>query len=256
MPQTSLSAWLSRPASLQRSLPAGLPEAKSPHHETNEHASVQYEAQRRQHGESTEQILSTTSAIQTEGQLRRLPTNVEIRACRKEDISHLKRLNGLLLQIPYPESYYREIIEDPLTNNITLVAVWHDNPQAATKEKGRLIGAIRCRILAHPPGAPSTGAPAKDGPMLYLSTLVLLSPYRTHGIASQMLAMLIKRAVAAHGVTSVGAHVWEANTEGLEWYRKRGFAAIASETGYYKRLSPSTAVVMEKIVGVMDLVGD
>ena len=91
--------------------------------------------------------------------------------------------------------------------------------------------------------------------MLYLSTLLLLSPYRSHGIATHMLNMLSKRAVRDYGVTSIGAHVWEANLDGLEWYRKRGFREVGREVGYYRRLKPGTAVVMQRKVGVMDLVG-
>lgn len=90
--------------------------------------------------------------------------------------------------------------------------------------------------------------------MLYLSTLVLLSPYRGHGIMAYMLNVLTKRAVEAYGVTSVGAHVWEANAEGLEWYRKRGFKEVGREEGYYRRLNPQRAVVMQRQVSVMDFV--
>lgn len=91
--------------------------------------------------------------------------------------------------------------------------------------------------------------------MLYLSTLVLLSPYRAHGIATRMLDVLTKRAAHDYGVTSVGAHVWESNMDGLEWYRKRGFQEVAREYDYYRRLKPSGAVVVQRDVGVMDLVG-
>ena len=93
--------------------------------------------------------------------------------------------------------------------------------------------------------------------MLYLSTLVLLSPYRGRGIAARMLEIMLKRAVREYGVTSVGAHVWEANVDGLEWYRKRGFREFAREEGYYRKLKPQGAVVVQRVVSVMDfIVGD
>ncbi|KAK5725821.1 hypothetical protein LTR15_004011 [Elasticomyces elasticus] len=181
-----------------------------------------------------------------------LPPNVYIRACTKADIPALKRLTSLLLPIPYPDSFYREILEDSLTNNITLVATWHDDPSTIGQEKGRLVGAIRCRLFAHPHGAPAI---AHEKPMLYLSTLVLLSPYRYHGIAAHMLRLLIVRAVEQYGIGSVGAHVWEANQEGLEWYAKRGFRVVGTEESYYRRLKPSGAVVMRRDIGVVDLLG-
>ena len=89
--------------------------------------------------------------------------------------------------------------------------------------------------------------------MLYLSTLVLLSPYRSQGIATHLLNRVVRRAVCSHGVTSVGAHVWEANSEALEWYQRRGFVIIGREEGYYRRLKPQGAVVVERRVGVRDL---
>lgn len=185
---------------------------------------------------------------------RPLPANVELRACTKADIPHLKNLTGLLLPIPYPEAFYKEIIADPLTNNITLLAVWHDDPSSRMSQKGRLIGAIRCRLLARSPGL-NRSKQADDGPMLYLSTLVLLSPYRSHGVASHLLQTLTRRAIDDYGVTSIGAHVWEANADALEWYHKRGFREVGREIGYYRRLDPQGAVVMQRTVSVMDVMG-
>jgi ribosomal protein S18 acetylase RimI-like enzyme len=134
------------------------------------------------------------------------------------------------------------------------MALWHDSPSDIGKVKGRLVGAIRCRLFAKPPGNSASKARV-EGPMLYLSTLVLLSPYRGYGVAAHMLDMLIRSAVEDYGITSVGAHVWEANEEGLQWYRKRGFRVVSREVGYYRRLNPQDAVVMLRDVGVMDLAG-
>jgi ribosomal protein S18 acetylase RimI-like enzyme len=90
--------------------------------------------------------------------------------------------------------------------------------------------------------------------MLYLSTLMTLSPYRRHGVAIHLLREMTCRAVDNYGVCSVGAHVWEANVDALEWYRKRGFREVGRESDYYRRLDPSTAIVVQRDVGVMDLV--
>ena len=256
MPQASLLGWLGKPAAVTEPQPVNvasqaitvdddisqLPTPPSSSQEVNSSTPT---SPKLKQGTGPKRLYGAGA--------RSLSPNVELRTCRKEDISNLKRLTGLLLPIPYPEKFYRDIIEDPVTSNITLLAMWHDNADSIRKEKGTLVGAIRCRILASPPVPVTTDGLNKEGPMLYLSTLVLLSPYRTHGIATHMLDILVKRAIEAYGVTSIGAHVWEANTEGLEWYRKRGFEQVAKEDSYYRRLKPQGAVVVRRRVRVVDL---
>lgn len=206
------------------------------------------------HDEEPEHPPVDTPKSFLQGSKPALPPNVELRGPTKEDMPSFKKLNSILLPIPYPESFYKEILAEPVDRSITLMALWHDSPSDIGKAKGRLVGAIRCRLFSKPPGNSASKARV-DGPMLYLSTLVLLSPYRGYGIAAHMLDNLIRSAVDDYGITSVGAHVWEANEEGLQWYRKRGFKEVSREVGYYRRLNPPDAVVMLRDVGVMDLAG-
>lgn len=50
--------------------------------------------------------------------------------------------------------------------------------------------------------------------------------------------------------------MWEANEEGLEWYRRRGFEVEeAVLEGYYRRLRPAGARVVRRRVGVRDWLG-
>lgn len=245
MPQSSLMTWLNKPTTAKDSLP----DRPSP---GIDRLGPQATEEVSKQSKSSTQV-ATDSAASFGSTLTPLPPQVELRPCGKDDIAQLKRLTSLLLPIPYPDKFYREITEDHVTSDITTLAVWHDDPSTKGRENGRLIGAIRCRLLASPPT--SGQSRQKDGsPMLYLSTLVLLSPYRSHGIATHMLHMLTKRAVENYGVSSVGAHVWEANTDGLDWYRKRGFREVAREEDYYRRLDPSRAVVVQRDVAVMDLI--
>jgi N-alpha-acetyltransferase 50 len=246
-------AWLSQPVRIQAPTLAK-PDAVRDNHDDPASPKSQLAGSLEYFKPGVVNPASESAPLMSNNGTQSLPSNVEIRACTKDDIETLKRLTGLLLPIQYPETFYREIIDDPITNNITLVAIWHNIPPNTSADQGILIGAIRCRLLAPPPSV-DPAPMQKEGPMLYLSTLVLLSPYRSHGIATHMLNMLTKRAVREYSVTSVGAHVWEANLDGLEWYRKRGFLEVGREGGYYRRLNPSAAVVMQKKIGVMDLVG-
>lgn len=246
--------WLSKPAAVTESPP--VPVTKTPPEPAGVHidASTPPPAEETRQNQHRDNAQRHAPASFLKGSKPTLPPNVELRGPTKEDMPSFKKLNSLLLPIPYPESFYKEILADPVDKSITLMALWHDSPSDIGNAKGRLVGAIRCRLFAHPPGDSKSKARI-DGPMLYLSTLVLLSPYRGYGIAAHMLDNLIRSAVEDYEITSVGAHVWEANEEGLEWYRKRGFREVSREIGYYRRLKPQDAAVMLRDVGVMDLAG-
>lgn len=249
MSQSSLLAWLNKPA-IVRSAPS-LEQSRTPDtgklpvQITTPAADVEASQPQSDHSPTNELTAPTSGR-------RPLPHNVELRSCTQADLPHLKRLTSLLLPIPYPDKFYKDIVNDPVTNSITLLAVWHDDPTSQPKGKGRLIGAIRCRLLE--PSTTSTEFYSREStaPVLYLSTLVLLSPYRRHGIATRLLRTVVQKAAEDYGVTRVGAHVWEANADGLAWYRKRGFRETRRESGYYRRLDPSAAVVVERDVSVAD----
>ncbi|KAF2741136.1 hypothetical protein EJ04DRAFT_423710 [Polyplosphaeria fusca] len=170
-----------------------------------------------------------------------LPTNVELVPLTEDLIPSFKRLNSLTLPVPYAASFYRETMTEP-HHSVTLMAVWHStpptDPPSSGAEKPRLVGAIRCRIL--------------PGSTLYLSTLCLLAPYRSHGIATHLLQRVVIKASKEHSVTNMAAHVWEANDDGLEWYKKRGFEAVGKEDQYYSKLKPSGAILMRRAIGVGD----
>jgi len=177
---------------------------------------------------------------------RLLHPNVTFEPLSKANLSGFKRVNSTLLPIPYQRKFYDEIFTDPVAASITLIAIWTDNSSnPASPEDRKIIGGIRCRIL-HDPGAKG---PKPGKPMLYISTLTLLSPYRHLGVAAHLLARVEKVAKEKYRVGAVGAHVWVANTEGLEWYRKRGFIEVKKEEGYYSRLKPNTAVVVRLDIG-------
>ena len=48
------------------------------------------------------------------------------------------------------------------------------------------------------------------------------------------------------------AHVWEANVDAVEWYRKKGFQVGELVEGYYRKLRPGGARVVWKEVGVLE----
>lgn len=172
----------------------------------------------------------------------RLPENVEFAPLSDEILPGFKRLNALLFPISYPNTFYSESMQEPF-HSITLMALWRpaafDSTNMKAYQTPQVVGAIRCRLLS--------------SAILYISTIGLLAPYRSLGIASHLLQRVVLKAVEQHHVKSVTAHVWEANDEGLEWYTKQGFEVIAKEDGYYRKLRPSGAVLVQKWIRVEDL---
>ncbi|RPB01808.1 hypothetical protein L873DRAFT_1834525 [Choiromyces venosus 120613-1] len=152
----------------------------------------------------------------------------------------LKRLNTLLLPIPYPATFYSEILPSPLLTRLTRLAFYHppnnNSNDSDPTAQPICIGAIRCRL--EPCGK------------LYVMTLCTLSPYRGLGVAGRLLD-----AVIGPGVKEVYAHVWEMNGEGIGWYCRRGFEVGGLVEGYYRRLRPGGARVVRRRVGVGEWVG-
>jgi ribosomal protein S18 acetylase RimI-like enzyme len=178
----------------------------------------------------------------------KLVKNITLVPCSATLIPSFQRLNTLLLPIPYPSTFYKEILSDPTASDLTLLALWHDDPSSSATNSGRVIGGIRCRILPDP----STQAAPKDK-ILYISTLGVLSPFRSYGVATQLLHIMVERGIRNYGVGAVGAHVWEASLDASEWYAKRGFRETHMEQGYYRRLTPQGAYVLRREIGPRDL---
>lgn len=244
MVQSSITAWLTKPTTAKRAeepavvqsdtvlLPARQVEAPvaSPRSVSLEASAPCSEVQ--------------TSFVPRAFSLPLLPSNVLFVPLTEDLVPDFKRLNALMLPVPYPPAFYTESMTEPY-HGITLMALWRPDgstEQLRNPQQPRLIGAIRCRLL------PSAN--------LYISTLGLLAPYRSHGIATHLLHRIIAKASKEHGVKCVTAHVWEANEDGLEWYKKRGFEIIGKEEGYYRKLKPSGAMLVRKWIGVGDLLAD
>lgn len=197
---------------------------------------------------STPPIPPTETSISSLFSLRPLPPNVSLSPLTPEHLDAYKNLNALTLPIPYPDSFYKETMTEP-HHSITLIALWNPTPSPTNPQdpgetapaSGSVVGAIRCRLF------PSS--------QLYISTIGVLAPYRDHGIAVHLLAAVVRKAVALHGVRCVTAHVWEANDDGLEWYKKRHFEILGKEDAYYRKLMPQGAFLVRKWIGVGDLLG-
>ncbi|KAI4787531.1 hypothetical protein E4T44_13635 [Aureobasidium sp. EXF-8845] len=236
--QTSITTWFKKSAAVKQSTaPTPVTDQESSttpsNNSYNRHVSTQSQPQPPQPTLTSQPIPTTTKSTQLpfSNPPTKLVKNITLVPCSASLIPSFQRLNTLLLPIPYPSTFYKEILSDPTASDLTLLALWHDDPSSSTTTPGRVIGGIRCRILPDP----STQATPKDK-ILYISTLGVLSPFRSYGIATQLLHLMIERGIRNYGVGAVGAHVWEASLDAREW-----------------RLTPQGAYVLRREIGPRDL---
>ena len=198
--------------------------------------------------------------------------NASLHLITSTTLPSFRRILSLLLPVRYPDKFFTETLSDPTVAAISRVAIWHDDlrprkqkheapsPDSkeppATKEQptpevpgySTVIGGNRCRLEPIPAGPSIRGQNPQCA--LYIQALALLSPYRGQGIATTLLKTVVEEAKKRYErVVTVYAHVWEANTEGLEWYIKRGFVVEDGIVeGYYRRLKPDGARIVRRII--------
>jgi hypothetical protein len=84
-------------------------------------------------------------------------------------------------------------------------------------------------------------------------TICVLSPFRRLGVATTLLADVLRTA-RNWDVVDVYAHVWEENFDALGWYARRGFAVEPDVVpGYYRKLKPDGARIVRLTVGAGDV---
>ncbi|KAI0008294.1 hypothetical protein F4779DRAFT_587676 [Xylariaceae sp. FL0662B] len=177
-----------------------------------------------------------------------------------EHVKPLRSIIGVLLQVHYGDQFFARLF-DPLSSGaFSRVLLWSEGPDAPAK----VIGGLVCRPEPEsfeptkPASSPSTARTPDSQPnVLYIQTLVLLSPYQRLGLAAALLEEVMRAAArSAFRCASVYAHVWTENPDGLRWYLARGFAKTDEVHGYYRQLQPDSAwIVRRPIHGVSAALG-
>ena len=124
MPQSSLMAWLSQPAAVSQRSAAQLKSVQED--ERSRKACLPtppYPGIERLPQPILPTEINGRPFVLTGSEEHPLPPNAQLTACTKEDIPALKRITSLLLPIPYPDRFFKEILDDEVTRNITLVAL-------------------------------------------------------------------------------------------------------------------------------------
>ncbi|KAL6721955.1 hypothetical protein ACLMJK_001060 [Lecanora helva] len=205
-----------------------------------------------------------------------LAPNIKLDPVTSHTVPAYRRLITTILPISYSDKFYKDSIANPTSSSLALCAQWQDSSisyhddhklsnqhdviaSKSASPRSLVVGGIQCR-LEPIPIPPTTSSPSQPQQALYIQTLAVLSPYRCLGIATSLLDTVVTTALTHYSSSSAGgcvaevyAHVWEANTDALEWYRKRGFV-IEEEVveSYYRKLRPGGARVVRRRVGVGD----
>ncbi|KAL9105538.1 MAG: hypothetical protein Q9227_009312 [Pyrenula ochraceoflavens] len=156
-------------------------------------------------------------------------------------LPQLKLLTTSLLPIRYSLQFYKATISDPVVMSFTFVALYADKP----------IGWIRCELEPQrtPPLIDCRGSilPQKQRQALYISVIALAASHRGRGLATELLSRLFDYAKrSSHNILFAYAHVWEKNSNALEWYEKRGFKQEVCLAEYYRKLTPGGAWIVRK----------
>ena len=269
MVQISLAAWLKKPTSPKRNHTSVVPPAKrtlpgnqtSAQNTTLPQTCPQPDRTLRPNEEQNGQLDIAKAQTHSKSQRlvrdskKSLPPNVELTQITSELLPAFRRLNSIMFPISYQDKFYNETISDPITASISLIALWHDISEdesssrtSSPPSRPRVVAAIRCRLLASSPSKHDDGT----SPSLYISTMATLSPFRNHGLAQALLRSVTRRALDDYGAKTISAHVWEANSEGRQWYANHGFKEVNFEENYYRRLSPNGAWVVERPISIAD----
>jgi len=243
MLQSSITTWLTKKSApgtavgSQNSSQTGLPHAV----QTSSQSAANNTSQGQKSDESGEQSLTASRAL---SKAELLP-NVGIAPVTEDNISQFRRLVTVLLPATYTDKFYAETLADPVISSVSLLALWKDEAD----QDGKVVAGIRCRVFVSSPAElPKRKKDTADEPCLYISTIGTLAPFRNHGLATILLRQVMWRAVQDYGISTVTAHVWEANEEARAWYAKLGFQEAKYEADYYRKLRPSGAWLLQRRV--------
>ena len=175
-----------------------------------------------------------------------LPQQATISPVLEQHIQPLRRINSLLLPIHYPDSFYNTILSPVSSVSFSRTILWTSSPT-----ESKVVGGVICRLdpALSPLSTPEAPLYLEGAHDIYIQSLALLSPYRSKGLAAEVLQEIIDAAIGQNEVrvASLYAHVWTENEDGLKWYAARGFKKEEPILhGYYRKLKPDTAWILRR----------
>jgi ribosomal protein S18 acetylase RimI-like enzyme len=155
-----------------------------------------------------------------------LTSKVTFASLTPNNLGTVRKLNSVLFPIKYTEQFYSEILL-PEVEDFCKLIYYNDIP----------VGTICCRLE-------SKGSASH----LYLLTMGILAPYRSLGIGSYTMDVIVQ-AAAAHSkpqIDCIYLHVQVSNDGAKQFYERHGFKERGIEEAYYKKIKPSGAWILER----------
>lgn len=146
---------------------------------------------------------------------------VELGGITKHNIKLMRRLNQAIFPVNYNEKFYKDVLE---AGELAKLAFYNDI----------VVGAVCCRLEL-----------ADNEKRLYIMTLGCLFTYRRLGIGTIMLKHVLDFATKK-GIDNIYLHVQINNMGAIEFYKKFGFEIVDTKEDYYKKIEPSSALVLKK----------
>ncbi|KAG8933212.1 hypothetical protein FRC02_012286 [Tulasnella sp. 418] len=167
------------------------------------------------------------------------PAKVSFASITPNNLGTLRKLNLVLFPIKYTDRFYKDVLL-PEHENYCKLVYFNDIP----------VGTICCRIEK---------GDAEGESKLYIMTMGVLAPYRSLGLGTQALQHVVAAAHASRPKTSSNAsgsgssplkyiylHVQTSNSDAKRFYERNGFVEVGKIDGYYKKIEPHDAWVLQR----------
>mmetsp|Transcript_19978 Transcript_19978/g.35940 ORF Transcript_19978/g.35940 Transcript_19978/m.35940 type:complete len:161 (-) Transcript_19978:319-801(-) len=153
------------------------------------------------------------------------PLSIVIDQVHMKNLEQLKMINNVIFPLKFPDQLYK----DCLAAEDTALLAYHNDV---------VVGGIasRCEKL---PGSPGKAA-------LYIATVAVLAPYRGYSIGRRLLDKVLDWAKGDSNIEEAYCHVQVNNEDSLDFFKKAGFEVRETIKDYYKKLTPSDAIVLYK----------
>jgi len=195
-------------------------------------------------------VTTTTTTSQTLPVLKSRPPKIDFSSINPNNIGTLRKLNQVLFPIKYSEKFYKDVLLSDHEPYCKLI-YYNDIP----------VGTVCCRLETDPTN--------ESNSRLYIMTMGVLAPYRSRKAGTRALQHIIANAEAhnstikekesAKVASAAGStpskpiarlymHVQTSNVDARRFYEREGFKEIGRVDGYYKKLEPRDAWVLERFL--------